>query len=59
MDVAIPGLGRSIACLLTGTTIRGKNKKVSDGPRTGIRKEKSLRRKGNKNVVAEKASAAT
>jgi hypothetical protein len=24
LDVAIPGLGRSIACLLTGTAIRGK-----------------------------------
>jgi hypothetical protein len=59
LDVAIPGLGRSIACLLTGTAIKGKNKKVGDGPRTGVRKEKSLRRKDNKNVSIEKALAAT
>ena len=28
VEVARPGLGRSIVCLLTGTPIRGKQKKV-------------------------------
>ncbi|KAM3294795.1 hypothetical protein ACQJBY_037589 [Aegilops geniculata] len=31
VEVARPGLGRSIACLLTGTPIRGKQKKVGKG----------------------------
>jgi hypothetical protein len=42
LDVLIPGLGRSIACLLTGTPIKGKIKKVGDGLRTGTQKEKSF-----------------
>ena len=31
VEVARPGLGRSIACLLTGTPIRGKQKKMGKG----------------------------
>ncbi|XBH92908.1 hypothetical protein VPH35_083943 [Triticum aestivum] len=31
VEVARPGLGRSIACLLTGTPIRGKQKKMGEG----------------------------
>ena len=31
VETARPGLGRSIACLLTGTPIRGKQKKVGKG----------------------------
>jgi hypothetical protein len=57
LDVLIPGLGRSIACLLTGTPLKGKIEKVGDGLRTGIRKEKSLR--CNKSVNRGKAPAAT
>jgi hypothetical protein len=55
LDVLILGLGRSIACLLTGTPLKGKIEKAGDGLRTGIRKEKSLRR--NKSVNKGKASA--
>jgi hypothetical protein len=57
LDLLIPGLGRSIACLLTGTPIKGKIKKVGDGLRTGIRKEKSLQY--NKNINIGKTSVAT
>jgi hypothetical protein len=39
LDVAIPGLGRSIACLLTGIPIKEKIKKVGGGPRNSIRKK--------------------
>jgi hypothetical protein len=45
LEAAIPGCGRAVACLLTGTPIKGKSK-VGVSPRTGKRKEKSLRRKG-------------
>jgi hypothetical protein len=45
LEAAIPGCGRAVACLLTGTPIKGKSK-VGVCPRTGKRKEKSLRRKG-------------
>ena len=38
MDVARPGLGRSIACLLTGTPIRGKQKKGGKGKSSAIGK---------------------
>ena len=31
VEVARPGLGRSIACLLTGTPVRDKQKKVGKG----------------------------
>jgi hypothetical protein len=48
LETAIPGLGRAIACLLTGTPIKGKIKKVGDCSRTGIQKEKSLRCKDKK-----------
>jgi hypothetical protein len=37
LDTAIPGLGRAIACLLTGIPIKGKSKRVGDCPRTGMR----------------------
>jgi hypothetical protein len=57
LDVLIPGLGRSIACLLTGTPIKEKIKKVGAGLRTGIRKEKSLGY--NKSVNTGKTTAAT
>jgi hypothetical protein len=57
LGVLIPGLGRSIACLLTGTPIKEKIKKVGAGLRTGIQKEKSLGY--NKSVNTRKASAAT
>jgi hypothetical protein len=45
-----------------GTPIKKKNKKGGDGSRTGIRKEKSLRFKSNKNnksVAIEKALTTT
>jgi hypothetical protein len=48
LDVIIPGFGRAIACLLTGTKIKGKIKKVGGCPQTGIRKGKSLRCKDKK-----------
>jgi hypothetical protein len=54
-DVLIPELGRSIACLLTGTPIKEKIKKVGDGLRIDIQK-KSLRY--NKSVNIGKATAA-
>jgi hypothetical protein len=57
LDLLIPGFGRSIACLLTGTPIKGKIKKVGDGLWTGIRKEKSLQY--NKNVNIGKTPVAT
>jgi hypothetical protein len=58
LDIVIPGLGRAIACLLTGTPIKSKSKKVGDCPRTGIRKEKSLRCKHNKSGTIGKVSVA-
>jgi hypothetical protein len=58
LDTAIPGLGRAIACLLTGTPIKGKSKKVGDCPRTGVRKEKALRCKDKKSGVIGKTHAA-
>jgi hypothetical protein len=54
--IAIPGLGRVIACLLTGTPIKGKNKKVGDCSRTGM-KEKLLKCKDKKSGVIGKAHA--
>jgi hypothetical protein len=57
LDVLILELRRSIGCLLTGTPIKKKIKKVGDGLQTGIRKEKSLRY--NKSVNIGKKSAAT
>jgi hypothetical protein len=44
LEVAIPGCGRAIACLLMGTAIKGNGKKVDDCPR----KEKSLKCKYKK-----------
>ena len=38
VDVARPGFGRSIACLLTGTPIRGKQKKGGKGKSSAIGK---------------------
>jgi hypothetical protein len=57
LDVVIPGFGRAIACLLTGTKIKGKSKKVGDCPQTGTRKSKSLRCKDKKSDETGKASA--
>jgi hypothetical protein len=48
LEAAIPGCGRAIACILTGTTIKRKSKKVDDCPRSGTRKEKPLKCKGKK-----------
>jgi hypothetical protein len=48
LETAIPGLGRAIACLLTGIPINGKIKKVGDYPRADIHKEKSLKYKDKK-----------
>ena len=42
VEVARPGLGRSIACLLTGTPIRGKSKKVGKGKSGAIGKTNVL-----------------
>jgi hypothetical protein len=50
LEDALPGCGRTIACLLTGTTIKGKSK-VGACPWTGNRKEKSHRRKGTVSVA--------
>ena len=38
VEVARPGLGKSIACLLTGTPIRGKQKMVGKGKSDAIGK---------------------
>jgi hypothetical protein len=38
LETAIRGLGRAIACLLIGTPIKDKIKKVGDCSRTGIGK---------------------
>jgi hypothetical protein len=57
LDTAISGLGRAIACLLTGTSIKGKSEKVGDCPRTGMRKEKSLKCKDKKSDVIGKVRA--
>jgi hypothetical protein len=57
LDVVIPGFGRVIACLLIGTKIKGKSKKVGDCPQTGTRKGKSLRCKDKKSGETGKASA--
>ena len=56
VEVAIPGCGRAIACLLTGTTTKGKSK-IGDCPRSS--KEKSLRCKGKKSGTVGKVPAAT
>ena len=57
VETVSSGTGRAIACLLTGTTFKGKYK-VSDCPLTGIVKEKSLRCKGKKTGAIGKAPAA-
>jgi hypothetical protein len=58
LEVAIPGCGRAIACLLTWTTIKGKTKKM--GSQIDILKEKSLRckNKNKKSGVLEKSVCA-
>jgi hypothetical protein len=56
VEDAIPGCGRAIACLLTGTSLKGKSK-VDGCSRTDIPKKKSLRRKDKKSG-ATKASVA-
>jgi hypothetical protein len=58
LETAIPGLGRAIACLLTGAPIKGKIKKVGDCTRTSIRKEKSLRCKDKKSGAKENVHGA-
>lgn len=58
VEVAIPGCGRAIACLLTGTKIKGKGKKVDDRSRSDIPKKKSLRCKDKKSGSIGKAPAA-
>lgn len=59
VEVAIPGCGRAIACLLTGTTIKGKGNKVDDRSRSDIPKKKSLRCKDKKSGAIRKAPMAT
>jgi hypothetical protein len=54
LEAAIPGCGRAIACLLTGTAVKGNGKKVNDCPR----KEKSLKCKHKKSGAIGKTSAA-
>jgi hypothetical protein len=58
LEAANPGIGRALACILTGDTIKSKSKKVSDCPRTGIQKDKSLRRKDKKSGTIRKVPAA-
>jgi hypothetical protein len=58
LDVLIPGFGRAIACLLTGTKIKGKSKKVGNYHQTGTRKDKSLSCKDKKGGDTGKASTA-
>jgi hypothetical protein len=53
VENSIPGCGRAIACLLTGTTIKDKGKKVSD-----CSKKKSLRCKNKKSSAIGKALVA-
>jgi hypothetical protein len=59
LDTAIPGLGRAVACLLMGTPIKDKIKKVGDCSWTGMRKEKSLMSKYKKSGARRKAHMAT
>jgi hypothetical protein len=54
LEVAIPGCGRAIACLLTGMAIKGNGKKVDDCPR----KEKSMKGKHKKSGTIGKMPAA-
>jgi hypothetical protein len=54
LETTIPRLGRVIACLLTGTLIKDKIKKVDDCHRTGVRKEKSLKSKDKKSGATKK-----
>jgi hypothetical protein len=58
VEAAIPGCGRAIACLLTGTTLKGKGK-VDECSGTDIPKKKSLRCKDKKNGAIAKAPMAT
>ena len=55
LEVAIPGLGRAIACRLTGSTIKDKSKKVGDYARADIQKKKKLRCKDKKSDSIGKA----
>lgn len=57
LEAASPGYGKTIACLLTGKTSRGKIKKVDACPHAGIPKEKSVRSRGKKSGAIRKASA--
>jgi hypothetical protein len=58
LEAANLGIGRALACILTGDIIKSKSKKVSDCPRTGIQKDKSLRRKDKKSGTIRKVPAA-
>jgi hypothetical protein len=58
LEAAIPGCGRAIACLLTGSTIKSKGKKVGDCPWTDTKKEKSLGCKGKRSDATRKEPAA-
>jgi hypothetical protein len=55
LEVDIPGCGRAIACLLTGTAIKSNGKKVDDCPRM----EKSMKGKHKKSGTIGKMPAAT
>jgi hypothetical protein len=57
VEDAIPGCGRAIACLLTGTSLKGK-RKVDECSRTDIPKKRSLRCKDNKSGAIAKAFVA-
>ena len=56
VETVSPGTGRAIACLLTGTAFKGKYKKASDYPRSGIVKQKPPRCKGKKSGAAPAAA---
>jgi hypothetical protein len=58
LGAAVPGCGRALACLLTGSTLKSKSKKVGDCARTGTGKEKSLRLKGKKKDAIGKVPVA-
>jgi hypothetical protein len=57
VEVAIPGCGREIACLLTWTSLKGKSE-VDECSRTDIPKKKSLRCKDKKSGAVAKAPMA-
>jgi hypothetical protein len=58
VEVAIPGCGKAIACLLIGLTTKDKGKKVDDCSRTNIPRKKSLKCKDKKSCAIGKVLAA-